>query len=74
MAIAPVSFKAGVYIGRNAGNNKAHKYLYNEVMAVVEEYKIPAVVKTKGIDLPSVTENILEKLSKFGIEFKKLEK
>lgn len=51
--------------------NPQKKYLYNEVMALIEEHHKPAVVHNKGIDidLSYAGEKFIEALNKFGIKF-----
>lgn len=57
----------GVYIPSDS--NKHIKYLYNNVLDIVKQNKIPAMFGTKGIDLPSVTKNIIDKIKELGIIF-----
>ena len=51
-------------------DNKKHPYLYNEIIALTKEYKIPANFKTHEIELPSVTNDIFKKLNELNIKFK----
>lgn len=57
----------GIYI--SSDSNKHIKYLYNDVLDIVKQNKIPAMFGTKGIDLPSVTKNIIDKIKELGIIF-----
>ncbi len=66
-AIRPTNFKGGVNI--NAAQNKECKYLYNKLLALTNEYKIPANFRTYEVELPTVTKVIIEKLNELGIKF-----
>lgn len=69
----PTSFKAkGVNVPRNLGDNSNRKYLYNEVMGIVNKCKLPAVVSNRGVELPSPTKEALDKLTEKGIKFEAL--
>lgn len=53
----------------NAKQNAEVKFLYNKVLDVVRENKIPATFATDYIDLPTTNKTILDKLTEFGIKF-----
>lgn len=57
----------GIYISNK--QNKHIKYLYNYVLDIVRQDKIPAVFDNKGISLSNVTKNIIDKIKKLGIIF-----
>lgn len=61
----------------NAKANEECKYLYNKVLDVVRENKIPAVFATDHIELPTTTQKILDDLKALSIkyeEFKPIKK
>jgi predicted metal-dependent TIM-barrel fold hydrolase len=66
-SIEPTTFNAGIKILCN--ENKGNQYLYNHVLKIARDYKIPATFHTDKIELPSVTKAILEKLNEFKINF-----
>ena len=66
-SIHPTTFKAG--IGIKSANNKQHQFLYNEVLKLTRDFKIPANFRSKEIELPSISEKIIEKLNELGIKF-----
>lgn len=52
-----------------ASENSQRPLLYNEVMDVVKTHKVPATVTNRGIELPSATGQMLDKLTELGIKF-----
>ena len=50
-------------------DNKKHPYLYNEIILLTKEYKIPANFRTHEIELPSVSNSVLRKLNELKIKF-----
>lgn len=66
-SVTPTSFQSGVRI--RGAENKAHKYLYNELLGITKEYRVPANFRTQEIELPNVSEAILKKLNELGIKF-----
>lgn len=65
--IEPTNFGAKARI-RGIDNQK-HPYLYNEIIALTKEYKIPATFKTHEIELPSVSNDVMKKLNELKIKF-----
>jgi len=65
--IEPTNFRAAVNI--SSIENKGRIYLYNEVNNITKEFKIPATFRTNNIELPSVTDNVINKLKELGIKF-----
>ena len=65
--IEPTNFGAKARI-RGIDNQK-HPFLYNEIIALTKEYKIPATFKTHEIELPSVTNDIFKRLNELKIKF-----
>ena len=63
--ISPINFQAGVNIA--CRDNIGHKYLYNEIQGLTNQFKIPATFKSQNIELPSVTNVILAKLNELGM-------
>ena len=59
-----------VKITKNLKDNKNIKYLYNDVLDVVNDCRIPAVFGNDRIDLPSPTKAALDKLNSLGIAYK----
>ena len=53
-----------------AKDNKEVKFLYNKVVDVVKENKIPAVFATDYIQLPTTTEKILKRLTELNVSYK----
>lgn len=68
--ISSTNFQSGIKV--NCKDNKNIKYLYNEILGVTREYKIPANFQTPGITLPSVTKDVLKKLRELGIKYKEV--
>lgn len=54
----------------NANENKKVKFLYNKVLDIVKENKIPATFSTDSIELPRITDKIVSKLKELEIVFK----
>ena len=67
MGVEPISFNAGVRIMDS--ENTGHKYLYNEVLNMTREMKIPATFYSTKIELPSITKSVLARLNELGIKF-----
>ena len=65
--ISSTNFGTGVVI--NGSENKHRQFLYNEVDAIRKEFKIPATYHTHKIELPSVSKEILKRLSDLKIKF-----
>lgn len=65
--ISPTEFGAMARIKQS--RNKSHRYLYNEIIDLTNEYKIPATFKTGEIILPSVSVSIFRELNKLKIRF-----
>ena len=65
--IEPTNFKAAINI--SCKENKGKIYLYNEVNNITKEFKIPATFRTNNIELPSVTDKVINKLKELGIKF-----
>ena len=65
--IEPTSFRASVRI--NCFENKGRIYLYNEVNNLTNEFRIPATFTTTEIELPAVSEKVINKLKELGIKF-----
>ena len=61
------SFHAGVRI--KGSDNLKHNFLYNEIIKLTNDFKIPANYKTEEIVLPSVSKDILKKLKELKIIF-----
>ena len=68
VSISPVNFSAKAFILAEANANR--KYLYNEVLELSRQEKFPATFTKEGIDLPSVSDKILEILKNSNIIFK----
>lgn len=51
--------------------NPERKYLYNEVLTIINEQHKPAVVHNKGIDIDNsyAGQKFIEALNKLGIKF-----
>ncbi len=64
--ISSVNFN-GIHI--NASENKSNKYLYNQIQEITNVYKVPATFRTYSIELPTVTNEIIKKLTELGIKF-----
>lgn len=45
------------------------KYLYNKTLDIMKQCKIGGTIKNEGIDLPTATQKVIEKLKKLGIIF-----
>ena len=65
--ITSTNFGTGVCV--RAAKNRKNKYLYNQILAMTNEYKIPANFLTDKIQLPSVTNQILNDLKKLEIKY-----
>ena len=70
--VSSTNFNAGVKIRGN--DNLGHKYLYNEINRLTNEYKIPATFRTEEIELPTVNIDILKRLNSLKIKFLNCEK
>ena len=66
-SIESTSFNGGVKI--IGAENKSCPYLYNHVLKLTRDYKIPANFHTDKIELPTVTKTIIEKLNELGVKF-----
>lgn len=58
--------KNGIFI---PNTKEQPKYLYNKMLDVMHDCKIGGTIKNEGIDLPSVTQKVLDKLKEFSIKF-----
>lgn len=65
--IGPTNFNGGIRI--NSMENKENQYLYNHILKITRDFKIPATFHTQEIELPTVTKDILKKLKELGIRF-----
>ena len=68
--ITSTNFGSGICI--SAAKNRNNKYLYNQILAMTKEYKIPANFLTDKIQLPSVTNQILNDLKKLEINYQQI--
>ncbi len=65
-----------IYISKNL--NKSKKFLYNEVLDIIKENKVPALISNEGIsiEIPSghtkALDKITQTLKQTGIKFNKL--
>ena len=74
MYIAPVTNCAftglrPVRISAKSKTNKAHPFLYNEVLNIVRKEKIGAVFHITKIELPAPTRKAVKELRKHGIKY-----
>ena len=60
---------SSVNIPANSAKNKERQYLYNEVLDLIKECRVPAVISNHGIKLPSPSTQILNRLNETGIHF-----
>ena len=66
-SIQPINFGTKAHI--RCIDNKDHPLLYNEIISIVKEFKIPANYRTQEIELPSVSNDIIKKLNELKIKF-----
>ena len=66
-SIEPTNFRAGVRI--KSAENRHRQYLYNDLIGITKEFRIPANFKTHEIELPSVSKSIIDKLKELNIKF-----
>lgn len=58
--------------------NKSRQYLYNEVLNIIKENKVPALIENKGIrievpsDYTKALDKVTESLTQTGIKFNEL--
>lgn len=50
-------------------NEKQPKYLYNHVLDIINELKLPAIFSNDCIELPKFNSLLITKLHKLGIKF-----
>ena len=65
--VSSTNFQAGIKI--RGTENKGQKYLYNELLKLTKDYKIPANFHTNEVEFPSVSKSIIAKLNELGIKF-----
>jgi hypothetical protein len=66
-SITSNTFGAGIFI--KSCDNKGRTFLYNEIKDLTNELQIPGNFRTTEIELPSVSDVVLAKLKKLGINF-----
>lgn len=66
-SITSTNFNGGVQI--IVAENKENKYLYNHILNMTKEFKIPATFHTDMIELPSISKSIIAKLNELKIKF-----
>ena len=70
--ITGTSFNNKIVI--NTNKNKHVEYLYNKVVDLAREDRVPAIFHLDRIELPYVKDNFLTKLNNLKIYFNNLEK
>lgn len=66
-SIGSTNFKGGVKI--LDAENKGNEFLHNHIQKITNDFKIPATFRSYEIELPSVSQAIIEKLNELGIKF-----
>lgn len=66
-SITSTNFYGGINI--KAAENKENQHLYNHILNITKEFKIPATFHTNEIELPSVSKAVIAKLKELGIKF-----
>ena len=65
-----LNFNAKIYI--HAKQNKENIYLYNNVLNIINKYRLPGIWNNEGISLPSVCQKAIGELKELGIKFERL--
>lgn len=63
------SVRQAIVVPTKCMENIGHKYLYNEVLEIVQEERIPAIFANVEINLPSTTKAALERLKALNIKY-----
>lgn len=58
-----------IKIASKAKENIKVPYLYNNVLDIVKECKVPAVFSNDNIEISSVTKDVVKQLKERGIKF-----
>ena len=69
-SIDNVNFNAKIYIPRE--KNKENIYLYNQVLDIINKYKLPGIWNNDGISIPSIKQKAIGELKELGIIFDRL--
>ncbi|MBR6127722.1 hypothetical protein IKQ21_08575 [bacterium] len=67
--INSTNFNGGIVVP--AAINTKNKYLYNQVLDVIKENHVSAIISNRGFDFSSVTDKIIAELKNLGIAFLK---
>ena len=65
--INSTTFSGGIKVA--AAQNKANRYMYNQVMDIVKRNHVSATISNEGFDFPSVTKKVISDLKELGIAF-----
>ena len=52
-----------------ASENKSNPYLYNQVLGITNDLKIPANFRTHEINIPTLAENVQKMLKELKIKY-----
>ena len=65
-----VNFNSKIFI--SSKQNKQNQYLYNQVLDILNKYKLPGSWNNEGFNIPSVCQKALSDFKELGIKFDKI--
>ena len=65
-----VNFNSKIFI--SSKQNKQNQYLYNQVLDILNKYKLPGSWNNEGFSIPSVCQKALSDFKELGIKFDKI--
>lgn len=63
------SINFGISVNIKSSENQHRKFLYNDLEAIRKEFKIPANFRTHEIELPSISNAVIQRLDELKIKF-----